>query len=93
MNDAQFLVISKSGNTIETISIFKYLNSLVEIDSSNCTIISETSSVLTKFAYDNNIKTFDSTENVGGRFSVFSVVGLVPLAMVGVDIDNLLQWL
>jgi len=30
-------------------------------------------------------------ENVGGRFSVFSVVGLVPLAMVGVDIDNLLN--
>ena len=30
LNDTQFLVISKSGNTIETISIFKYLNSLVE---------------------------------------------------------------
>jgi glucose-6-phosphate isomerase len=91
LNDTQFLVISKSGNTIETISIFKYLNSLVEIDRSNCTIISEAGSVLTKFANDNNIKTFDLAENVGGRFSVFSVVGLVPLAMVGVDIDNLLN--
>jgi glucose-6-phosphate isomerase len=91
LDDAQFLVISKSGNTIETISIFKYLNSLVEIDSSNCTIISEAGSALTKFANDNNIKAFDLAENVGGRFSVFSVVGLVPLAMVGVDIDNLLN--
>jgi len=91
LNDAQFVVISKSGNTIETISIFKYLNSLVEINSSNCTIVSENSSVLTKFANDNNIKAFDLAENVGGRFSVFSVVGLVPLAMVGVDIDNLLN--
>lgn len=91
LNDAQFVVISKSGNTIETISIFKYLNSLVEINTSNCTIISESSSILTKFANDNNIKAFDLAENVGGRFSVFSAVGLVPLAMVGVDIDNLLN--
>lgn len=91
LKDAQFVVISKSGNTIETISLFKYLNSLVEIDKSNCTIISEAQSSLTQFANDNNIKVFDLAENVGGRFSVFSVVGLVPLAMVGVDIDNLLN--
>jgi glucose-6-phosphate isomerase len=91
LNDAQFVVISKSGNTVETISIFKYLNFLVEINSTNCTIISESDSELTKFANDNNIKTFDLAKNVGGRFSVFSVVGLVPLAMVGVDIDNLLN--
>jgi glucose-6-phosphate isomerase len=91
LNDTQFLVISKSGNTIETISIFKYLNSLVEINNTNCTIISESKSNLTQFAKDNNIKSFDLAENVGGRFSVFSVVGLLPLAMVGVDIDNLLN--
>ena len=91
LNDAWFVIISKSGETIETISIFKYLNSLVEINSTNCTIISERKSSLTQFANDNNIKTFDLSEDVGGRFSVFSVVGLVPLAMVGVDIDNLLN--
>ena len=91
LNDAQFLVISKSGNTIETISIFKYLNSLVEINSTNCTIISESKSNLTQFAKDNSIQSFDLAENVGGRFSVFSVVGLLPLAIVGVDIDNLLN--
>ena len=91
LNDVQFVVISKSGGTIETISIFKYLDSLIEISSSNCTIISESKSSLTQFAKDNNIEAFDLAENVGGRFSVFSVVGLVPLAMVGVDIDNLLN--
>ncbi len=91
LNDAQFVIISKSGNTIETISLFKYLNSLVEINNTNCTIISEAKSDLTAFANDNNIKTFDLAENVGGRFSVFSAVGLVPLAIVGVDIDNLLN--
>ena len=91
LNDAQFVVISKSGNTIETISIFKYLSSLVEINNTNCTIISESESNLTQFAKSNNIKNFDLAKNVGGRFSVFSVVGLLPLAMVGVDIDNLLN--
>lgn len=89
--DTQFVIISKSGNTIEPISLFKYLDSLVTIDSGNCTIISEARSVLTQFANDNNIKAFDLSENIGGRFSVFSVVGLVPLAMIGVDIDNLLN--
>jgi glucose-6-phosphate isomerase len=91
LNDVQFVIISKSGNTIETISIFKYLNSLIKIDNTNCTIISEAKSNLTKFAKDNNIKNFNLAENIGGRFSVFSVVGLLPLAMVGVDIDNLLN--
>ncbi len=89
--DAHFVVISKSGSTIEPISLFEYLDSLITIDSGNCTIISEAKSNLTQFANDNNIKSFDLAENIGGRFSVFSVVGLVPLAMVGVDIDNLLN--
>jgi len=91
LNDTQFVIISKSGNTIETISIFKYLNALVEINATNCTIISESKSALTQFADKNKIKAFDLAEDIGGRFSVFSVVGLVPLAMIGVDIDNLLN--
>jgi len=91
LNDTQFVIVSKSGNTLETISLFKYLNALIEINDTNCTIISEAKSDLTAFANGNNIKTFDLAENVGGRFSVFSAVGLVPLAMVGIDIDNLLN--
>ncbi|MEO1941020.1 MAG: glucose-6-phosphate isomerase, partial [Candidatus Thioglobus sp.] len=76
---------------IETISLLKYLNSLIDVNSGNCTIVSESKSALTRFAIKNNIKVFDLAEDVGGRFSVFSVVGLVPLAMVGIDIDNLLN--
>ncbi len=91
LNNAHFVIISKSGNTIETISLFKYLSSLVKIDKTNCTIISEASSTLTQFAKNNHIKTFTLAQNVGGRFSAFSVVGLVPLAIAGVDIDNLLN--
>ena len=91
INDAHFVVISKSGKTIEIISLLKFLNSIIEINQSNCTVISERKSNLTNFAKRNNIRVFELDENIGGRFSVFSVVGLVPLAMVGVDIDDLLN--
>lgn len=91
LKDTLFLVISKSGTTIETISIFKYLSSLLIIDNTNCVIISEEDSKLSNFAKKNSIKRFGIPKNVGGRFSVFSNVGLVPLAIVGVDIKVLLK--
>jgi len=91
LNDTLFIVISKSGTTIETISNFKYLSSKTKIDSSNCVIISESDSKLTSYAKKHNMKTFEIPKDVGGRFSVFSVVGLVPLAIVGIDIQNLLN--
>lgn len=91
LDNTLFIVISKSGTTIETISVFKYLYSKVKIDKDNCLIITETDSKLNDFAQSNDIKTFEIPKNVGGRFSVFSTVGLVPLAIVGIDIDRLLD--
>lgn len=91
VEDTHFIIISKSGTTIETISIFKYLSSFITIDKSNCTIISETDSLLSAYAYKHNIKTFSVPKNVGGRFSVFCAVGLVPLCIIGVNIDSLLK--
>ena len=91
LKNTHFIVISKSGTTIETISIFKYLSSLITISKSNCTIVSESESKLTNYANKHSIKTFEIPKNIGGRFSVFSAVGLVPLAMIGVDIDSLLS--
>ena len=91
LNDALFIIISKSGTTIETISIFKYLHSKTNINSKNCVVITQANSKLNLYALKNNIKTFEIEENIGGRFSVFSVVGLVPLAIMGIDIDKLLD--
>ena len=91
LNDTLFIVVSKSGTTIETISIFKYIHSLVKIDKDNALVITEKDSKLDEHAKRNNIKTFEIPKNVGGRFSVFSAVGLVPLAIVGIDIDALLN--
>lgn len=91
LEDTQFVFISKSGDTIEVISLLKYLNSLIKISSNNATVVSEAGSNLSEFALANSIKTFEVSNNVGGRFSVFSSVGLVPLAMAGVGINSLLS--
>ena len=95
--DSLFLIISKSGNTIETISNFKYILKKFRVDLSDeddrkhfC-IITDKESNLDKFAQKNNIKSFYIPKNVGGRFSVFSNVGLVPLALMGYKIEKFLE--
>ncbi len=80
-----FLVISKSGSTVETFSIYKYIYSL-QSDPSAYTFITDPDSPLEKYAKEINASVLYLPNNVGGRFSVLSTVGLVPLAMCGIDI-------
>lgn len=89
LEKSHFLVISKSGTTVETISIFKYLYEK-ESSASSYTFITDKASNLDKFAQEIGSKTFYLPYNVGGRFSVLSVVGLLPLALCGVNIKELL---
>ncbi|ADN09558.1 glucose-6-phosphate isomerase [Sulfurimonas autotrophica] len=91
LEDTLFVVISKSGTTVETVAIFKYVNSLVTCNHTNTVIITESDSKLNTYAQANAMTTFDIPQNVGGRFSVFSAVGLLPLAIVGINIDELLK--
>jgi len=85
-----FLVISKSGSTVETFSIYKYIYSLQD-DPSAYTFITDPGSPLDKYAKEINASVLPLPDNVGGRFSVLSTVGLVPLAMCGIDIKALLE--
>jgi len=89
LKKSHFLIISKSGTTVETISIFKYLYNK-QSSASNYTFITDENSALDKFAQEIGSKTFYLPANVGGRFSVLSVVGLLPLSLCGVDIKELL---
>jgi len=91
INGCHFVTVSKSGNTSEPISILKYISSLVDINSANFTCISNLNSPLEKFAKQQKLQFFHIDENVGGRFSIFSNAGLIPLAMIGVDVDRLLE--
>jgi len=90
INKTHFLVISKSGETVETISIFKYIFA-PNPDKERYTFITDRDSNLDKFAQDLGSKIFYLPENVGGRFSVLSVVGILPLALCGIDIEALLS--
>jgi glucose-6-phosphate isomerase len=90
LKKTHFLVISKSGTTVETFSIYKYILSKHE-DASSYTFITDPGSDLEKYAKHIKSSVLHLPDNVGGRFSVLSVVGLVPLALAGVDIKSLLS--
>ena len=90
VSKTHFLVISKSGTTVETFAIYKYILSL-QSDASSYTFITDPGSALEKYAQNIHANVLHLPNNVGGRFSVLSVVGLVPLALCGIDIQALLN--
>ena len=90
LDKALFIVISKSGTTIETVAILKYISSLVPINSKQYVVITDENSKLEAFAKHHDLSFFTIPSDVGGRFSVLSAVGLLPLALVGIDIKALL---
>lgn len=92
LDDTIFIISSKSGTTIETISIFKcILERFKIVNFENFIIISDPNSPLEIYAKARNIRVFNIPKNVGGRFSVLSAVGLVPLGLSGVDVSEILN--
>ena len=90
LDKTHFLVISKSGTTVETFAIYKYILSL-QSNPECYTFITDPGSALEQYANSIHAKTLHLPDNVGGRFSVLSVVGLVPLSLCGIDIKALLS--
>jgi len=90
LEKTHFLVISKSGTTVETFSVYKYIYSL-KSNPKSYTFITDPGSPLERYARKINASVLHLPENVGGRFSVLSTVGLVPLALCGINIKALLN--
>jgi len=86
-------VISKSGRTIETLSIFKEVINHFSLKpkAKNIKIITDKNSPLDSFAKEWELESFHIPQNVGGRFSVLSAVGVVPLLACGIHPKELLQ--
>lgn len=90
-------VITKSGSTAETMSQFMIVKNILEQElGSNYryNLVATTdkkTGILRQIAEQEGYKTFVVPDDVGGRFSVFSAVGLVPLALVGIDIDEIMN--
>lgn len=91
-----FLVITKSGGTPETVSQYLYFSQKVEHIGFErkdhfVFITDPEKGLLREDAKKMGIPSFPIPDNVGGRFSVLSAVGLVPAALLGIDIVKLLQ--
>jgi len=87
-------VISKSGTTTETAVAFRIMQQLMEEnwgERANPLIIAttdKTKGALRRLADEKGYRTFVVPDNVGGRFSVLTDVGLVGLAMANIDIEE-----
>jgi len=92
-----FNVITKSGATSETMSQYLIISDLLKKKIGakwNEHIVATTSSAkgnLIKLAKENNFKTFYIPDGVGGRFSELCPVGLLPAAIMGIDIKAMLE--
>jgi len=105
LKDTLVLTISKSGKTPETSATFLNVqerlrdavaNGVISQEDLKKHIVAVTDknpekSVLKQEAVKQGYQTFEVPDDVGGRYSVFSDVGLVPAAMVGINITELLR--
>ena len=82
-----FIIVSKSGNTIETLVNTNLFNS--KINSRNTIIITEKKeNLLNKFAKKRNILHINHKDYISGRYSVLSEVGMIPAFFMGLKVNN-----
>ena len=92
-----FLVSSKSGGTTETLSLYKRFAEKVRAvkgkrAGENFIAITDPGTSLEKLAHETGFRrVFSAPEDVGGRFSALTYFGLVPAALIGVDVKTLLE--
>ena len=91
-------VVSKSGTTTEPAVAFRVFRALLEEkygkEGAKERIFSTTDKAkgtLKKFSDENGYETFVVPDDVGGRFSVLTAVGLLPIAVAGIDIDAMMK--
>jgi len=95
---AALVMVSKSGNTVEQMSVFIYLRNLLlekvgdeQTKRAIITVTDATTGTLRQITDQEGYRSVAIPSDVGGRFSVLASPGLLPLAIVGVDIRSLLK--
>lgn len=93
LNKIHWLIISKSGRTIETLSlsevIFKKLQSNgIDLSKVSTVITERQDNPLSQWAYKNNVPQLDIPLDVGGRYSILTPVGLLPLAFLNANLEH-----
>ena len=91
-------VISKSGTTTEPAIAFRIFREILEnkygIEEARKRILVTTDKAkgaLKQLSDEEGYETFVVPDNIGGRYSVLTAVGLLPIAVAGIDIDSLMQ--
>ena len=91
-----FIAATKSGGTMETLSFFKYFYEELKKKGAknpgdNFVAITDDGSPLVKMATDYQFRrTFINPSDVGGRYSVLSYFGILPMALMGIDVKEML---
>lgn len=91
------IVASKSGSTSETMAAYRFFKAKMdqvfrEKAGSHFVAITDPGSSLAKLAEQNGFRAvFYAPENVGGRFSVFTPFGLLPAALIGLDMERFIK--
>ena len=90
LKNSLFIIVSKSGNTIEVLSIINSLKKKANFNKNNTLVITdERKSNLNLFAKKLKIKTILHRKYIGGRYSIFSETAMIPCYLMGVKIKNL----
>ena len=91
LSNTLFIVASKSGGTVETLSHFAYFYDKVK-DGKQFVAITDPGTPLEALARSKGFRrVFLNPADIGGRYSALSYFGLVPAALIGVDLDALLD--
>ncbi len=93
-----FVVSTKSGGTVETMSFFKHFYNRVagavgrEVAGTRFVAITDAGSSLDRLAQEHNFRAILRNDpDIGGRYSALSYFGLAPAALVGADLPRLLE--
>jgi transaldolase/glucose-6-phosphate isomerase len=87
-----FVASSKSGGTVETRSHLEFFWERTGGDWSRFVVVTDPGSPLQKLAQERSfLDVFEGEPSIGGRYSALSVFGLLPAALMGVDVRRLLE--
>ena len=91
LRKTMFIVSSKSGTTLETRSHFDYYWEQAGANGEQFVAVTDPGSELEQVANTRGMRVFAGEPTIGGRYSALSPFGLVPAALMGLDLERLLD--
>ncbi|MGZ8692006.1 MAG: glucose-6-phosphate isomerase [Gaiellaceae bacterium] len=90
LSKTMFIVSSKSGGTLETLSHFEYFWEKTGARGGQFVAVTDPGSALEQLANTRSMRVFAGEPTIGGRYSALSPFGIVPAALMGIDVEQVL---